>query len=256
MKRIIYYILPAALLATACTRTTDIDGGKGYGVIAIAAALSAQTDADNGSPFIYDGPFTPNESNLALTVTDADGVTRQWDSVAEYNAEEHYFAAGEYDIELSYGDSNDEGYDKPCYAGTAHVVVKPRTATNATVTVAIANSLVIIECSDNFGNYFPEADFKVVTEADNTFDVQTPMDEPLFVSAGQTFTIECTARKQTGETVVFPPESIGITQPRTRYIVKYDVAQAGGAMLTISLNDQPVEVIDIENELNDKSLPD
>ena len=42
--------------------------------------------------------------------------------------------------------------------------------------------------------------------------------------------------------------------PRTRYTVRFDVAQTGGASVTVELNDTVVEEIDLDAELNDDAI--
>ena len=91
--------------------------------------------------------------------------------------------------------------------------------------------------------------------AGGEFDITLPMTQNLFICPQQ-FAIECSAVKQTGEEIALPKQIFTEVNPQTRYTVKFDVAQAGGATIAIWLNDTIVGEVAIDTELNDDALPE
>ena len=156
------------------------------------------------------------------------------------------------------GDIAEEGYDKATFVGIANFSVEARKNPDVQITATIANALVKVEVTENFKNYFVGGyELKLTTAAGNEFDV-TKQTEPIFI-APASFTIGGTATKQPnqsdaeGTAVTLPEYKKENAAARTLYTVKFDVENAGGATLTITLNDTLVESIDIEQELNDNA---
>ena len=118
--------------------------------------------------------------------------------------------------------------------------------------------MVKVEVTEAFETYFVGGhNLKLTTAAGNEFDV-TEQTEPIFI-APAAFTISGTAVKQPnqsgaeGTVVTLPEYKNQEVEAQTFYTVKLDVENAGRAQLTITLNDNLVESIDIEQELNDNS---
>lgn len=246
----------AVMTAVSCAEHTDSVGReKGYGQIAISGSGSAQVlvTGTRQEGTVEIDTEVPAIEAFALTVTDSEGESQQWPSVTDYSAERHYFPAGEYTVHVSNGNIADEGYDLPYFEGEAKVTVEARKTVTATVTAYIANTVVAVECTDNFNKYFTSSEFTVSTKAGNEFTTTAPMARPLFIQP-QEFGIVCTAVKQTGESVTLPKQIFTTVNPQTRYTVKFDVAQAGGATVTIELNDTVIEEIALDAELNDDAL--
>lgn len=257
-RRLSTYLLAAtALIATAsCAGDSGNTGnGSGFGEIVIAGNGSTQVSVKNT---MQEGTVAidtdiPATDSFSLAITDSEGMSQEWGSVGEYSSEKHYFAAGDYSIRISSGNMDEEGYDKPCFEGETSVKVEARKSVTATVTAYIANTVVAVECTDNFNGYFPSSEFTVSTKAGNSFTTTAPMERPLFIQP-QEFSIECNAVKQTGENIALPKQIFTSVNPRTRYTVRFDVAQAGGASVTVELNDTVVEEIDLDAELNDDAI--
>ena len=115
-----------------------------------------------------------------------------------------------------------------------------------------------METTESFDNYFVGGHtFELTTEAGNKFDVSA-QSEPLFI-APASFTVAGTAVKQAnqsgaeGATIALPEYKMVSAVAQTLYTVKFDVKDAGRATLEITLNEELVESIDIEQELNDNA---
>lgn len=241
--------MTAVVTAACSTHSVEVEENMYCGILSIGGSTVSEV-SDGSTNNVVEGLQIPLTGEFAVTLTGDNGNSMRWSTVTEFNAESPYLAKGGYTIELSYGDTEAEGYGMPCFKGSAQAVVQPRKTTEATVKAFIANSLVAIECTDRFSSYFPEAEFCITTAAGGCFTTELPMQGPLFVSPDGNVEVVCTARKQTGEEVVFPAQEI-TPAPRTRYTLRYDVAQAGGTTLQITLNNELEEEIDIEAELNE-----
>jgi hypothetical protein len=181
---------------------------------------------------------------------------KEYASISEFNAD-NYLRFGQYRATVVAGDVMNEGYDKATFVGSKEFSVAARKHTDVEITAHIANALVVVETTEAFDNYFVGGrTLKLTTAAGNEFDV-TAQSEPLFV-APESVVVTGTAIKQSAQSgaegaVVALPEYELEVVAQTLYRVKFDVEQAGGATLTISLNDELVESIDIEQELNDNA---
>ncbi|MBE6210851.1 MAG: DUF4493 domain-containing protein [Rikenellaceae bacterium] len=248
-----------AMAVVACTDNTEPT--VGYGELRVSGAVSSNVSlksvatADN--TFTLAGVTLPESEQFSLElISAADDSTQSWATIAEFGSEKRYFPEGSYTLKAAYGDPTLEGFDiAPYFAGEEQITVTARKVTNAVITANIKHSLVAVECTDNFNNYFTSATFKVTTLAGGEFDIELPMSKLLFIRPQQ-FAIECTAIKQTGEEIALPLQIFTEVNPQTRYTVKFDVEQAGGATIEISLNDKVVNEVTIDNELNDDALPE
>lgn len=254
MKKLFAIASLLALTLSACSDDVAQSEQKGEGRVTIgcvAATNVVETRANVGCT-------TPAAEEFALKI---EGVghtyTADYATIAEFNDGNNYLHLGSYKATVVAGDINEEGYDKATFAGSANFTVEARKNTEVEITATIANALVKVEVTENFKNYFVGGHtLKLTTAAGNEFDV-TEQTEPIFI-APASFTIGGTAIKQPNQsgvegTVVTLHYVLENVAAQTFYTVKLDVENAGGATLTITLNDTIVESIDIEQELNDNA---
>lgn len=244
----------AALTLSACSNESPKSEMEGEGQVVINCAVATQVDETRANIDCT----TPEVKEFKLTI---DGVshtyTADYATIAEFNEGDNYLHSGKYKATVVAGDVTVEGYDKATFAGSAEFNVSPRQNTEVEVTAHIANALVVVETTEAFDNYFVGGrTLKLTTAAGNEFDV-TAQSEPLFV-APESVVVTGTAIKQSAQSgaegaVVALPEYELAVAAQTLYKVKFDVENAGRATLTITLNDNIVESIDIEQELNDNS---
>ncbi len=201
---------------------------------------------------------TPAAEDFALKI---EGVghtyAKEYATIAEFN-EDNYLHIGSYKATVTAGDIAVEGYDKATFVGSEEFAVEARKETSVEITATIANALVKVETTENFRNYFVGGhSLELTTAAGNTFDVSAQT-EPLFIAPGE-FKINGTATKQAnqsgaeGSVITLPEYKMESAAAQTYYTVKFDVKDAGGATLEITLNETLVESIDIEQELNDNA---
>ena len=66
---------------------------------------------------------------------------------------------GAYTVSVAHGDPDAEGIDKPYYAAEKSVEVLPRRAATVEMTATIANSQTVVRATEQFLNYFHDAQF-------------------------------------------------------------------------------------------------
>ena len=255
MKKFFAFASLLALTLSACSDDVAQGEQKGEGRVTIgcvAATNVVDTRADVDCT-------TPAVEDFALTIEGAGHTySANYATIAEFNEGDNYLHLGSYKATVVAGDIAEEGYDKATFVGSANFTVEARKNTDVKITATIANTLVKVEVTDAFKTYFAGGHaLKLTTAAGNEFDV-TAQTEPIFI-APASFTIGGTATKQPnqsgaeGTAVTLPEYKMENAAAKTLYTVKFDVENAGGATLTISLNDTLVESIDIEQELNDNA---
>lgn len=201
---------------------------------------------------------TPVDEDFKLKI---EGVSHtyaeEYATIAEFNEENHLYG-GTYKATVTAGDVAEEGYDKATFVGVKEFAVEARQKTEVEITAYIANTLVKVETTEAFNNYFVGGhSLELTTNSGNKFDV-TAQAEPLFIEP-KTFAINGTAVKQAnqsgaeGTTITLPEYKMENPQAQTYYTIKFDVKDAGRATLEITINDDVVESIDIEQELNDNA---
>ena len=255
MRKFFAFASFVALTLSACSNESPKSEMEGEGQVVINCAVATQVDETRTNIDCT----TPAVENFKLTI---DGVshtyTADYATIAAFNEGDNYLHNGSYKATVEAGDMTVEGYDKAVFAGSAEFTVEPRKNTEVQVTAFIANALVKVEVTEAFKTYFVGGhNLKLTTAAGNEFDV-TAQAKPIFI-APAAFTISGTAVKQPnqsgaeGAVVTLPEYENEAAKPQTVHTVKFDVENAGRATLTITLNDDLVESIDIEQELNDNS---
>lgn len=255
MKKFFAFASLLALTLSACSDDVAQGEQKGEGRVTIGCVAATNVVDTRANVSCT----TPSAEDFALTI---EGVghtySANYATIAEFNDGNNYLHLGSYKATVVAGDITEEGYDKATFVGSANFTVEARKNTDVEITAKIANTLVKVEVTDGFKTYFAGGHtLKLTTAAGNEFDV-TGQTEPIFI-APDSFTIGGTATKQPNQsgaeaTVVtldnYVHESVAA---QTLYTVKFDVVNAGGATLTISLNDEVVESEPIEQELNDNA---
>ena len=245
MKKILFAIA-LAVVATACH--THEGGDVEFGKIDIRVATRSEVSESNENKLVLSESLVPKADDLKVEIVGNDN-TFAWASLAEFNEAVSgglKFVAAPYSVTLSYGEKGAEGWSKPYFEGSTSVDVPMYGLTaEANVEVALANSIVAIETTEQFDGYFPQSSFKVkgiAWEADR--------EEMLFMNAGEV-KITCEAVRQTGSTTTL--ESTITLKPTTRHTVVFDLSTAGNAKVKVVFDGEIVETIELEFELNENA---
>lgn len=238
----------AALLAAGCSTENKAEGTE-YGTLKVSCtadgSIVAASDDTSRMPA---APSVPQAGDFTLTVTGESG-TQQWDTLTEFEQ----------------SDADAEGIDKPYYAAEKSVEVLPRRAATVEMTATIANSQTVVRATEQFLNYFHDAQFTVTTASGNQFDFtpgSTPADEPVFVKSATTLKVTGTARRQSqtgtdeGPKVTFSEQTLEATSPRTCHVLTFDAKDAGSVTLTVTLSDDYTETRPIDCEVNEGAIDD
>lgn len=169
-----------------------------------------------------------------------------------------------------------EGRHLPYFEGRAEVTMPKSGNVTAHVTLGIANTAVCIRFTDAFRHYFENgAEFQIktrslgdgadATTAGNTFTVTYDSGEgDLFWIRPQGFVISGTATRQDPSPGIIDAKPIRFedytakdadVKPQTLYTYTFDIQNAGstsgeGGGIRVTLNDEPIEIIEEDVELN------
>ena len=246
MKKILFAIA-LAIVATACH--TNGGGDVAFGKINInASTRSDVSEANTTGKTVLDEALVPSINDLKVEI-EGNGTTQTWATYAEFEQaldEGLTFASAPYTIKLSYGEKGVEGWSKPYFEGLSVVEVPMYgLSVNADVLVALANSIITIETTEQFDGYFPTSSFKI-----NGTDWDASKGEMLFMNTGEVSVI-CNAKRTTGADATF--ESKLQLKASTRHKVVFDLSTAGKAVVNITFDDEIVETIELEVELNENA---
>lgn len=180
---------------------------------------------------------TVSATDLALRLTSESGsFSREWAKASEFSAPETV-PVGKYTLEASYGSLEDEGFEKPYYYGSSTMTVLENKTTAVSVTAQLANSMVRIEMSDMFRDYFASYSISLRSELNTEHPYAATEIRPIYLAPGQiTTTINIT--KKNGTTATLEPKSF-TAEPRHSYLLKFDVngGNADDAVLTLTYDD-------------------
>lgn len=221
MRKLLYLLASAAVMAGGCSEKKETPAGEGCGTIRIACEADATIDAAAAMAAVQGATRAaakPDGKDFTLRIR-GENFDKSWATVAAYNAEEtaYSFPEGRYTITVTYGDPEAEGADKPYYAGATEVEVAARRTSTAQITATIGNSQTLVRATESFKKYYNNAEFTVTTGAGGIFTFR-PCDEAeaeaVWVQAGKPLTLKGTARGQSqdgtseGPLYTFTPEPL------------------------------------------------
>ena len=232
----------ALIAAVSCTKSQT----EGNGRVAFAVS-SNDVVADMTKSNVSDYTALPAAGDFTITILDESssqfwsGKISEWDSSTP-------LPAGNYTVNASYGDIEDEGFDKPYFTGTQTFAVKGGETSSVSVPVALGNTIIKVSCSEYFKKYYSDYTFKLTRGAAEIATFVKDETKGAFID-GYKIKVEGTL---TGElkTYSFEKEYSGLDEA-TAYTLNFDAPNVGGSTITISFNDT-VETVELgDYELND-----
>lgn len=191
-KAIISY---AAAVLTLCSCSQDnfrwLDGKSGHIELSVAADKTIGQPKARGAE---DTDLTALESltaqDLAIVLqsTEGESYSRRWESISAFPAEEG-FPAGSYMCTAYYGEADDngnflEGFDRPVLFGTADFQVIAEESVQVDLTAKVVNSIVSIELTDNFKDYFQSYALDVESSSGRTINIGSGETRPVYINPG------------------------------------------------------------------------
>ena len=232
----------ALIAAVSCTKSQT----EGNGRVAFAVS-SNDVVADMTKSNVSDYTALPAAGDFTITILDESssqfwsGKISEWDSSTP-------LPAGNYTVNASYGDIEDEGFDKPYFTGAQTFAVKGGETSSVSVPVALGNTIIKVSCSEYFKKYYSDYTFKLTRGAAEIATFVKDETKGAFID-GYKIKVEGTL---TGElkTYSFEKEYTGLDEA-TAYTLNFDAPNVGGSTITISFNDT-VETVELgDYELND-----
>ena len=232
----------AVVLLASCAKTQS----ESYGTVDLSITQDQVLD-DVTKSNVSDYTALPSMEKFTVSIVDAagdvfwSGLITDWDSATK-------LLAGEYTAKASYGKLEDEGFDKPYFEGEQTFTVAGDQTSEVTVPVVLGNTVIRVECTEAFRNYFKEYAFSLVRGNVELAKFNKGEDKAAFVDA-YNLSINGTFTNEVGQASKISQELTGLA-PTKAYTCLFDVDAVGGKTITLHFNDT-VETIDLGDfELN------
>lgn len=242
-------LLSAAALMVSCGDELGQGGEAGSGRINPDIRLNTETikarSASRADGEAQAVPVEVSDLSLRLSSTDSDR-SWSWERIGQFDTETQ-FKAGSYLLEAYYGDASQQGFDMPAYYGSQTVTVKDGEVTRPSVTATLANSIVVLQYTDQFCSYMQSWSAEI-----NGIEYGQDQTDDLYVTPGS-LNIDITFTKPNGLGATISLDPIEV-QARYKYVVTVDITNgAGEAQLSISF-DENMDTEEINIDLSDKLL--
>ena len=236
-------VLALALVSAACSKQQREPG--------TTLSFSVDTDAqvtEMTRSSVSDYTTLPEAGKFTIVVSGSDG-SEVYNGLLEAYSASTALKAGNYTVKASYGSATDEGFDKPYFAGEKTFSITGGGNTNVSIPVALANSMIRMEYSDNFKAYYKDYSFTVKTGGGTEISFSKGVDKAAFVDA-YTISISGTLTNQGDKKQEFTKSYDSSLSPKTCYTVKFDVSNVGTGAVTIKFDDTVEDVTLADVDLN------
>ncbi len=264
MKPISKGILAAAAAVVAlglpsCSDENPWSGSQGVGGIKLT--LAASPDYVDGAP-VTRAPESlfnvPDAADFSIKLEKLDGsYSKEWNSLSDFENEDG-FPAGAYTLTATYGSLEDEGFEKPHFSGSEALTVLEERETAVNIEAILANTMVSVDYTDAFKDYFASWSSEVHSEGHAYNAVAGDETRPVFVAPGTVdVSVDFTDRQNRNAKVQAASfEAL----PRHHYHLTIDVnnGNVGTAQIVISFDDTVEEenvYIDLTDELFSSPAP-
>lgn len=230
------------LAAFSCTKNQT----EGNGQVAFEVSGNDRI-ADVTKSNVSDYTTLPSAGDFTIVILDASGSQVWTGKISEWDSTTPLLA-GNYTVNASYGDLEDEGFDKPYFYGLQTFTVKGGETTTVSVNVTLGNTIILVSCSEYFQKYYSDYNFKLTRDGADVVTFAKGEAKAAFID-GYKIKVEGTL---TGEvkTYTFSNEYTGLDEA-TAYTLYFDASNVGGSTITVSFNDT-VETVELgDYELND-----
>lgn len=248
MKKLLFTVLSAGLLASACSKEESV----GQGAVEFACEPDVQVEALTRATVQLPSSVVPAASGFKLTITKTnDSEPLVFNPFSTYDQPQ--IEEGGYTATFEYGNPETESTKAYCYKGSASFTIRANRTTAVTVRPQLINSAITLKTGEWFDKYYTDARFTVTTSSGNSFLFTRTSRPTVFVKAGTTLKLKGTAVKsQNGVDVTFPEAVIGTTRAKALHTITIEASQAGEGAIQISLGsvDEMIEVTPIIVELN------
>ena len=226
-------------LLLACVAAACSSDNSGYGSLN-AGMLSLSIVHDNvvAVAGVHDGVYATGydvaDSDVALTMTSAGGeYSHTWDDASKF-PQSQFYISGTYQLYALSGNPQNEGFDRPAFAGALEVNVDERNETQAIMSLSLANAFVRVEYGDETADYFTSAKVLLHTPGGGYHEYPAGESRLLCLNPGATdILIDLTLKD--GRSVYFTAWPDMPTSAATLYYVTVG-CDAGGECPEITVN--------------------
>lgn len=254
MKKVVTLIAPAALLMLAGCANEDSPGlCQGEGAVSVSLITDGTVTDAIPVTRASQASVVPDAADLALSIVKSDGsYSKSWNSIAEFPAELP-LTVGAYSMTASWGNPDDEGFEKPYYEGKADVNVEEGKTSEVSITAALANTMVSISYTESFRNYFSQYSTQLHSAGGDFITFLSDEERPAYLRPGNV-TVTLSITKQNGVSATIQPAEFEALA-RHHYHVTLDVNSGnnGEAQLAVIFDDSVVSE-DVTVDLSDDVL--
>ena len=232
----------ALTLALACTKNHEGDHGQVSFLVDGNFEIADQTRSK-----VSEFTALPSAGDFTITLTDASGTAVWTGLISEWDVAT-LLPAGLYTVAATYGDIEDEGFDKPYFAGSAEFEVLGKQSTPVSINVSLANTVIMVSCTDSFKNYYKDYSFSLQRDGRTLASFDKDDTRGAFID-GYKVSIYGSITGS-GKTQTFTKDYTGLNEA-TAYTIVFDASNVGAGAITISFNNT-VETVELGDlELND-----
>lgn len=232
--------------------TTDMDG-KLLVSVDLDSDVVTSTQNKQTAPLSRAEAQSVSASNLSLKLTsEYASFSREWATAAEFS-DPVSIPVGKYTLEAYYGALENEGFECPYYYGSSSLTIEENKTTPVSVTASLANTMVRVEMSDMFRNYFTAYSLTLRSELGNEIAYPDGETRSVYLSPGL-ITASITITKKNGTTATLQPKSF-TAEARHSYVLKFDIngSEAGDGSIVLTY-DEMTNLEDVEIDLSDAIL--
>lgn len=254
MKFVNQGILCSALALAMVGCADDNPWAVAVGEGGIRLELSASADVTDAIPAVRaeETLTAPDVADFGIRLEKNDGsYSKEWPKLADFQ-QENSFKMGSYVITAFYGDIADEGFEKPCFIGSAPVTVLEGSTTPVSIEASLANSMVSITYTDAFKEFFSDYSATVHSEGYSFVDFAKDEIRPAFIAPGDV-DLSVSITDQSGRNTTVQPAAFK-AEARHHYHVTLDVngGNVGNASLVVTFDDTMEAIENIEIDLTDE----
>lgn len=254
MKKTVTLLVPAALLLLgSCASEQGPAVGQGEGLIALHVAADGNVTDAVPLTRASQATFVPEASDLALKLTKSDGsYSKSWDKVSDFPSDQP-FSVGSYVMQASWGNPDDEGFEKPYYYGEEQITVEEGAAKEVNLTASLANCMVSISYTEAFRNYFTQYSSQLHSEGGDFITFLSDEERPAYLRPGN-INLTLSITKANGVSAnIQPAEFQAVARHHYHIILDVNNGATGEAELAVKFDDSVVSE-DVTVDLSDDVL--
>lgn len=220
----------------------------------ISLKLEASADVKDAVPVLRSGApalEAPDAANFAVSLENlSTGEVQTWNTLNDFNSQKS-FKTGSYTLTAYYGSLKEEGFDKPYFTGSTNLSVLEARNTDAAVVATLANSMVSIEYTDAFRNYFRAYKANLHSAGGSYIEFAPEELRPAFVAPGEV-SLAIDVTNPSGKSVTLQPAAFPALAQH-HYHITLDVKQipSGDNQLQIVF-DESLETENVSIDLTDE----